>query len=437
MLNISIAEKLVAFSLNPTLGIPDNALETTSLSLFDWMAVGLAGVDEPVSQKLRQYAQDAGGAPQASLFGTAQKTNCRLAALVNGTTSHALDYDDTHFAYIGHPSTVIFPTLLALAETDDISMQSFLEAAAIGFETACRIGIWLGREHYQVGYHQTSTSGAFGATLAAARLIGLDTTKTAHALGLVSARASGLKSQFGTMGKPMNAGLAAANAVETVLLAKSGVTSNPSALSGQSGFAETHHGEQNTEAAIANLGSTYLLEDVSHKYHACCHGLHASLEALRKARFAPDQLQCVNIRTNPRWMTVCNITQPTTALETKFSYTHTAALLLSGYDTGKLDTYTDALARDSHIQALRKQITVTPDAAISEMASEVYVTLVDGTEIRCNYDLAQPASHADIRKRLSLKVTALVGQNKAEDIRQATHRQSGSIPRMGQILRGQ
>jgi 2-methylcitrate dehydratase PrpD len=437
MPDIPISEKLVAFSLNTTRTLPSSAVEIISLSLFDWMAVGLAGLQEPVSQKLRQYAQDTGGNPQASLFGTAGKTNSRTAALVNGTTSHALDYDDTHFAYIGHPSTVVFPTLLALAEAENLSMDGFLQAAVIGFETACRIGIWLGRGHYQIGYHQTATAGAVGATLAAARLLGLDHTETSHALGLISSRAAGLKSQFGTMGKPMNAGLAAANAVETVLLAQAGVTSNPNALSGQNGFAETHHGEQNAKTALAGLGSTYLLETVSHKYHACCHGLHASLEALRKARFDLDQLKHVNIRTHPRWMTVCNIAEPETALETKFSYSHTAALLLCGYDTGRLDTYTDALAQNSQLQALRKRITITPDAMVDEMASEICVTLADGTSLRHSHDLAEPANSTDIGKRLLVKATALLGPEKADDIWQSTQAQSGAIMAISRLMRGQ
>jgi 2-methylcitrate dehydratase PrpD len=225
--------------------------------------------------------------------------------------------------------------------------------------------------------------------------------------------------------------------VETVLLAQAGVTSNPNALSGQNGFAETHHGEQNAKTALAALGSTYLLETVSHKYHACCHGLHASLEALRKTRFDLGQLKHVNIRTHPRWMTVCNITEPETALETKFSYTHTAALLLCGYDTGRLDTYTDALAHNNQLQALRKRVTVTPDAMVDEMASEICVTLADGTSLRHSHDLAEAASSTDIGKRLLGKATALLGPDKADDIWQSTQAQSGAIMAISRLMQGQ
>ncbi len=440
MAEISVTEKLITFSLDRSSAVPRRVTEIVSLSLFDWLVVGLAGVREPVSQKLLAYACGAGGSPEASLFGSNHKTTCRMAALVNGTTSHALDYDDTHFAYIGHPSTVIFPTLLALAEKQNTSMSEFLEAAVVGYETACRIGIWLGREHYQVGYHQTATAGAIGATFAAARLIGLSAAETSYALGLVTSRAAGLKSQFGTMGKPMNAGLAAANAVECAELARLGVTSNPDALEGKNGFAHTHHAERNTKAAVADLGLVYILQGISHKYHACCHGLHAALDALRwvhaKHPFNPRQIDYVLIKTHPRWMTVCNITKPQTGLETKFSYRHTAALLLCGYDTGKLGSYTDNLAQNAKIQAMRKRVNVEADKSVGEMASEVSIRSTDGAVFQGKYDLAQPADPKEIQLRLSRKARALVSDDTADAVWQATRPQDGSVTRMFEILRG-
>jgi 2-methylcitrate dehydratase PrpD len=72
----------------------------------------------------------------------------------------------------------------------------------IGVEGSIRFGQWLGRPHYQIGFHQTATAGAVGATLAAIRLLGLTEDVARNALGLAATRASGLKSQFGTMANP-------------------------------------------------------------------------------------------------------------------------------------------------------------------------------------------------------------------------------------------
>jgi len=207
------------------------ALHMMRLSIFDWAACGIAGRFEPVSRLVRDMVLAEKGTPDAILFGGGCAP-ARGAALVNGVTSHALDYDDTHFAHIGHPSVAVVSAALSVAERTKASGDALVRAALVGAEASARIGVWLGREHYQTGFHQTGTAGCFGATIAAARLLGCDHTRMTHAIGLASTRASGLKSQFGTMGKPYNAGAAAAMGVEVALLAQAGFVSNPRGLEG-------------------------------------------------------------------------------------------------------------------------------------------------------------------------------------------------------------
>ena len=195
------------------------ALATAKLSFYDWLVVSCAGSAEPLAVIMRDFIASEAGTPTASVTGSAQKFPARAAALANGTISHALDYDDTHFAYVGHPSVAIFPAALAAAEEVGASGADVCKAFLLGAEVSCRIGMVLGRRHYDAGFHQTATAGCFGATVAAARLYQLDSAALCGALGLASTRASGLKSQFGTMGKPFNAGMAAANAIEACGLA--------------------------------------------------------------------------------------------------------------------------------------------------------------------------------------------------------------------------
>src|SRR5262249_49548548 len=141
---------------------------------------------------------------------------------------------------VGHPSVAIMPAALAAAEETDASGAALADAFLLGAEASVRLGMELGRAHYQRGFHQTATAGAFGATLAARRLTGLDATQLRHALSLIATRASGLKSQFGTMGKPFNAGIAAANGVEAAALAKRGFVSCDDGVAGPQGFIDTH-----------------------------------------------------------------------------------------------------------------------------------------------------------------------------------------------------
>ncbi|MDG1117165.1 MAG: MmgE/PrpD family protein [Flavimaricola sp.] len=364
------------------------ALAVMRLSVLDWAACGLAGRSEDVARLVHGLAIEDGGRAQATLFGGGQVPAPR-AALVNGTTSHALDFDDTHFAHIGHPSVGILPAALAVAEAEGADMTAFLAAALVGVEASVRVGVWLGRGHYQTGFHQTATAGAFGATLAAARLMGLDQDQTVNALGLAATRASGLKSQFGTMGKPYNAGLAAETGVEAARLARVGMTSSTLGLSGDQGFGPTHHGAADL-SGFADMGDTWLFPTVSHKFHACCHGLHAMLEALAGGSAAPANVVRIDVQTHPRWLTVCNIAEPATGLEAKFSYRLTAAMALSGVPTGAISSFVDATAARPDLVALRDRVHVTADSHLTEMQARVTLTLQGGQTEVLFHDLDAP-----------------------------------------------
>ena len=371
------------------------AREVMALSLLDWAACGLAGVREPVAGIVRGRAVGAG----AVLFGGGEAEPAR-AALINGTISHALDYDDTHFDHIGHTSVGVIPAALALAA----DMDGLVDASLVGSEAAIRVGVWLGRGHYQAGFHQTATAGAFGATVAAGRLLGLKAEGLRMALGLAATRASGLKSQFGTMAKPYNAGLAAETGVEAALLARAGMTASGAGLSDPQGFGPTHHGAGD---GAAFEGEDWRFVRVSHKFHACCHGLHAMLEALAEARTPVAEIAAVTVRTHPRWLTVCNIAAPRTGLEAKFSYRLAAAMALSGVSTAAIDSFSDATAGDPRLIALRDRVTVVSDESLSEM--EAVVELRGNGIERLHHDLSRPLDLETRRARIEAKAEALIG----------------------------
>lgn len=397
--------------------IPAHSLAIMRLSLLDWLSVSIAGTNEPVSRLVRDFVFNEGGNPQATVFGISDKLPTRAAALINGTTSHALDYDDTHFIHIGHPSVAILPATFAIAEMIGADRQAILEAALIGCEASCRIGAWLGRQHYQHGFHQTATSGTFGATVAASRLLGLSKVQIAHALGLASTRASGLKSQFGTMGKPFHAGMAASNGVEAALLTQAGFISQPDGLEGEQGFGSTHTGENNP---WIEPSASFLFDSVQHKFHACCHGTHATLEALDKLQTLDvidlDQIAQIEITVHPRWLTVCNILAPTTGLEAKFSYRLTTAAKLAGYNTAALDTFCDELCTTPKVTVLRDIVEIITDDLLPETASRVAIQLKSGKTITEVYDLNQLPDYPMREEKLLAKAASLIGPKRAKRI---------------------
>ncbi|MFD1509264.1 MmgE/PrpD family protein [Lacimonas salitolerans] len=392
--------------------VSSEAAQMLRLSLLDWLAVGVAGVDEPVSRITREMVLTEGGAAQASLFGSDTRLPARAAALTNGATSHALDYDDTHFAHIGHPSVAVFPAALAVAQATGADGAAFRHAALIGIEASIRVGVWLGRAHYQTGFHQTATAGAFGAGLAAARLMGLGAGDMAMVLGLLATRASGLKSQFGTMGKPFNAGLAAANGVEAAQLVARGFVANPDALESAQGFGPTHAGED-IQSAAQGIGKEWLFETVSHKFHACCHGLHAALEA--QAALLPidaDAVQAITVCTHPRWMSVCNQPAPDTGLGAKFSYATVLPMQILGHDTARLDSYNAQVCADAALRGLRDKVQVLADDSLTEMQAHLTITLADRS-VETSHDLDAPIALADRQARLMAKAGSLLGEERA------------------------
>lgn len=423
-------DHLISLSRTPAADLPSGALQLARLSLLDWMACGLAGVDEPLAGILRALAEAEGGTEQASLFG-AGRAPARMAALLNGATSHALDYDDTHFAHVGHLSVGIYPAALAVGEEMDAYADEVIAAFLVGAEGAIRVGLALGQAHYDLGFHQTATAGAFGASLAVARLLKLDVSQTRHALGLCATRASGIKSQFGTMGKPYNAGVAAANGVECAKLAALGMTSTDDGLLGPQGFVATHA----PQVDQLETGARFLFEDNKYKLHACCHGTHAMIEALLSAEISDlNEVATLEIQTNPRWLQVCDLKAPRTGLELKFSYGWLAGMALRGDSTTDEATYSDALAGDSTLCHFAQKVIVQDDASLSDMQTRCLLTLKDGRVLKLSHDLAVPVPVEALAEKLRAKANALMGDKAAQiwafnDSSGKTARQIGDLIR--------
>jgi len=383
------------------------------LSALDWLSCGLAGVDEPVAKIMSSLAAAEAGVQSACMFGRGAAP-ARMTALVNGTISHALDYDDTHFAHIGHPSVAVYSAAFAMGQQLNGTLPQVLEAALMGMELSVRVGLWLGRNHYQSGFHQTATAGAFGAGVAAGRLAGFDAAKMAQVLGLTATRAAGLKAQFGTMGKPYNAGLAASTGVEVAQLVQAGFEANPEALEGEFGFGATHHGSDNIDDALVELGEVWMFENVSHKFHACCHGLHAALEAARELDLAAPEIAEVQVRTHPRWMSVCNQTAPNTGLAAKFSYRTVLAMQALGLDTAGLQNYSGETCARPDLQALRDRIHVKADETLSETEAVVNLLRRDGQRRESHHDLQSMVELGLREQRVLDKATSLIGKHRSE-----------------------
>ena len=388
----ALADQNAAWTLE---SIPVDARILVRHCLLDWIAVTVAGAREPVAHMLAEEAREQGGFPQATVVGHGFAASSRQAALINGAASHALDFDDVNMAFTGHPSVVLVPALLALAEARGASGAEFMTAFIAGYETLCRIGSAVSPGHYALGFHSTGTIGTFGAAAACARLLQLDPDDTAVALGIAATQAAGLKSMFGTMCKPLHAGKASADGMMAAQLAARGFTSSSEAIEAVQGFAATHGPDFDPAAALTQPASGLYVRENLFKYHAACYGTHAAIEAARHLREQHGLQQChvrrVTVRAAAIADGVCNIPTPATGLEAKFSLRHVVAMALAGVDTANMANFSDELTHDPALGGLRGRVHVELFRECGALTqAEVIVEMVDGRILRRRHDSGIP-----------------------------------------------
>jgi 2-methylcitrate dehydratase PrpD len=392
--------------------LPSDVREIARQCVLDWIGVALAGSGDHLTRILLDDALAEGGKPAATVVGHAARVTASQASLINGASSHVLDYDDVNLNLNGHPSAAILPALLALAETRRVRGDELIEAFVSGYELACRAGRLVAPGHYARGYHATCTVGALGAAAACARLLELDTQRTAHAIGIAATQAGGLKAMFGTECKPFHAGMAAHNGFRAARLAAAGMIARTDALECRQGFAATMSPDFNPQATLDDPARFYLRENLF-KYHASCYGTHASIECVRELReknaIAPLDIARVKLRVEKGSDAVCNIPNPRTALEAKFSLRFMAAAALSGADTSDLAFFKDATTADPALCTLRDKVAVELVPEWPVMQAEVIVETHDGRVHRALQDAGVPGSDIALQgRRLAAKFERLV-----------------------------
>lgn len=403
--------------------VPAAAAAVARHCVLDWLGCALAGSREPLTRILVEElaAPEAGG--PCTVVGTGLATSARTAALVNGAASHALDFDDAHTLLSGHPTVPVLPAVLAVAEEIDASGLSVRTALVAGIEVECRVGALLAPGHYRAGWHATGTVGTIGAAMAVARLLGLDAGATTHALALAATQAAGLKASFGTMAKPLHAGKAATDGLLAARLAAAGFTGNPAVLEAPQGLGEAAGGGALDVARLDRIEDRWVIRDTLFKFHAACYLTHASINAASALRekVAPDDVASVEVHVAPDSLQVCNIAEPATGLEGKFSLRATTAMALLGDDTTDMAVYTDARMVDPELVGLRDKVTVVPDGRVGTQSSVVVVTR-SGVRVEADDDTGRPAADLDAQcTRLSSKFLGLaapvVGDERARELR--------------------
>lgn len=376
--------------------VSDNATTWAKHALLDWFGVTIAGAREDLAPLLLEEFGSTDG--PVTLVALNARAKAHDAALINGTLSHALDYDDVNADMGGHPTAPVAAAALALGESLGKSGRDVLLAFIAGYEVECQIGAMAGQSHYQKGFHATGTFGTFGATAAAARLMGLDAQQTAIALGIAASEAAGLKYNFGTMTKPLHVGKAAMNGVIAARLAARGFTARDDAIEGPQGFAYTQVPEFTPRAVRPDASAPFEVEANLFKYHAACYLTHSTIEAIRDLKrrhnIGLGDVEKITLKVDPGHLKVCDILEPKTGLEIKFSIRHLAAMALGGEDTAALGTYSDEMANRPAYREGSRRVTLDtkPLAQEHRHGAAVAIVLKDGRELLAETNVGIPAS---------------------------------------------
>jgi len=376
----------------------EDAVELAHREIIDTVAVMIPGAVEPATAIAYATVADWGAGP-CRIAGRNARLAAPWAALVNGTAGHALDFDDNFDPAKCHASTVLVPAIFAFADQEGASGADCIDAYIVGLQILGRTGQGVNPPHRNRGWHATATMGAVGATAACARLFGLDSEAAARALSISTSMAAGFMSQFGSMTKPLHAGLAAKAGIMAARFAKNGLTAGRHTFDGPTGMnrlmvgpdyealraaiTEPQHGQTLT-FETDSVGEPLLIRE--HKFRVKrfpnCGSNHRAMDALlylkQQHGFTAEEVERVDVHAPRMQLNNVMFERPETGLEGKFSVEYALALCLAQERIG-LNDFTDEAVQRRELRALFERIHRHPiDQPENVCPNTIEVTLADG-----------------------------------------------------------
>ena len=402
--------------------IPDAVRAEGVRTFVNWVGCALGGADHPSMEAALKALSPFSGPRSSSVLGRTEQLDAMNTALLNGISSHVLDYDDTHLKTIIHPAGPVASALLALAELRPMTGEDFLTALIVGIEVECRIGNSVYPSHYDRGWHITGTAGVFGAAAACGHAMRLDTEKQTWALSLAGTQSAGLREAFGTMTKSFHPGAAAMNGLRAALLAEAGFDSAEAGIEGRRGWAAILSDEFDETEILGGLGESWEAALNSYKPYACGIVIHPTIDGCQQIRDEIGdkvrEIAKVELRTHPLVLELTGKRTPRTGLEGKFSVFHSAACALLRGD-GAPTAFTDEVVNLPEIVDLRGRVEAVSDPEVYEASVDITLTFKDGSTLEKHVERAigsreRPLTNDQLNEKFLTQASLVVGDAVAE-----------------------
>lgn len=401
--------------------VPKKHIDDVTTLTADYLGVALAGSGTGSGRIAGKFAVETGGRPEASLIGgSGQKVPALHAAFANAISSHSVELDDVDVLALFHFSPPVISAALAVAEMTNASGKDFILAATAGCEMMARVSDATNPSLRDRGYHTTPTTGVFGATIAAAKLLKLDEAQIVSALGMAGAQASGLMEMYGpSMQKRFNPGPAARNGVTSAVMAKLGFTGAATIFEGERGFCRAFSDEFDAGKLTTGLGSEFPIF-IEYKPYSCARPIHNAIDCALAVRGQmkekTDSIKSIKMRRHPSWAHYHLNATPKTYHEAQVSLPYSVAVsLIEG--AALLPQYQDSKLKDPEILRLSKMVAVSPDDSLPRGVScHITVETSTGNTYTAQVDhprgsIANPMTAEELAAKIHLLADPVVGND--------------------------
>jgi 2-methylcitrate dehydratase PrpD len=423
----AVTRELAAFcSKSKYDSLPEPARYEARRSFLNWFGCVIGGSQEPGLRLTCSTLDEFSGPREATAIGLGTRLDIFNAAFLNGMSNSIHNFNDTHLRTVAHPSASVGAALLALSERQKTSGPDFLHALALGIEIQCRVGniLMTPPASCHVGLSMVGVVGGIGASVAVAKLLGLDEQRMNWAIGVAAGQGGGIRETHGTLASHLLSGEAARSGLMAALLASSGFTSSEEAIEGPKGFAHVFARNADPVVAVAGLGETYEVATNAYKPYPCGIVVHpivdVCLDLVREHKFEPHEIERVALRVNPLAIQLTGRKDPPNQLKAGSSLYHWAAVALffraAGMAQGR-----DECVHDPRIVSLRRRIAPIADPEIAPDAASATVYLTDGQALSASVkhargSAARPMTDSELSDKFMVQALTVLEKRAAEHL---------------------